>query len=119
MNNTAAVWRKSSYSGTNGGECVEVAFENDRALIRDSKFLRDPANNPAAQPLITMNVKLWPAFLSLALGGTTVAAGVPIIQREAESGEVRLRSATGVCLTYTAAEWAAFISGARDGEFAA
>ncbi|SED96062.1 protein of unknown function [Streptomyces sp. 3213] len=30
-------WRKSSYSGTNGGECVEVADRTPHIAIRDSK----------------------------------------------------------------------------------
>ena len=29
-------WRKSSYSGGNGGQCVEVAT-SDRVFVRDSK----------------------------------------------------------------------------------
>ena len=29
-------WRKSSYSD-NGGECVEVAGDGDRVLVRDTK----------------------------------------------------------------------------------
>jgi hypothetical protein len=31
------VWRKSSYSGGGGGECVEVAFPVGRIAFRDSK----------------------------------------------------------------------------------
>ena len=34
---TADSWRKSSYSGANGGECVEVATTADTVLVRDSK----------------------------------------------------------------------------------
>jgi uncharacterized protein DUF397 len=34
--NTALSWRKSSYSGTNGGQCVEVAAPG-HVLVRDSK----------------------------------------------------------------------------------
>jgi hypothetical protein len=30
-----SVWRKSSYSGDNGGECVEVATAS-RVLVRDT-----------------------------------------------------------------------------------
>ena len=30
-------WRKSSYSGNNGGDCVEVGSEPDVVGIRDSK----------------------------------------------------------------------------------
>ena len=29
-------WRKSTYSGGNGGQCVEVAAD-DRVFVRDSK----------------------------------------------------------------------------------
>ena len=37
MDGTSALtWRKSSYSGTNGGQCVEVAA-SDRVLVRDSR----------------------------------------------------------------------------------
>jgi hypothetical protein len=31
------VWRKSSYSGGSGGECVEVARVGAARLVRDSK----------------------------------------------------------------------------------
>ncbi len=30
-------WRKSTYSGGNGGQCVEVAASG-RVLVRDSKY---------------------------------------------------------------------------------
>jgi Domain of unknown function (DUF397) len=58
---SSAVWRKSTFSGTNG--CVEVAFVQGQVAVRDSK---DP---------------------------------------------------TGRVLVFTAHEWAAFLSGARAGEF--
>jgi Domain of unknown function (DUF397) len=35
MDVTSAPWRKSSYSGGNGGECVEVATA-DRVMVRDT-----------------------------------------------------------------------------------
>lgn len=31
-----AAWRKSSYSGTNGGSCVETADQAGQVLIRDT-----------------------------------------------------------------------------------
>jgi len=38
MDITDAAWRTSSYSGSNGGECVEVAAHHaDRVLVRDTK----------------------------------------------------------------------------------
>ena len=33
----AVTWRKSTYSGANGGNCVEVGQAADRVLVRDSK----------------------------------------------------------------------------------
>jgi hypothetical protein len=30
-------WRKSSFSGSNGGDCVEAASRDDAVLVRDSK----------------------------------------------------------------------------------
>ncbi len=43
MDLTSARWRKSSYSGTNGGNCVEVAQNLPRAVaVRDSKDPNGP-----------------------------------------------------------------------------
>ncbi|MEU8466127.1 DUF397 domain-containing protein [Streptomyces sp. NPDC029003] len=36
---TGAQWRKSSYSGTTGGDCVEVAARPHLVAVRDSKNL--------------------------------------------------------------------------------
>ena len=48
MDLTSATWRKSSYSGGNGGNCVEVAvLAGGRRAVRDSK---DPAGGPDLQP---------------------------------------------------------------------
>lgn len=37
MQPSEAVWRKSSYSGANGGECVEVGNPPGLIAVRDSK----------------------------------------------------------------------------------
>ena len=39
-----AIWRKSSYSGGNGGNCVEVGAQpqSGRVLVRDTKNRRGP-----------------------------------------------------------------------------
>ncbi|MEU2676770.1 DUF397 domain-containing protein [Streptomyces sp. NPDC007107] len=51
-----AAWRKSSYSGTNGGECVEVADGCAASVpVRDSK-------NPAG-PVLTVGTAAWQAFV--------------------------------------------------------
>ncbi|MBT2510968.1 DUF397 domain-containing protein [Streptomyces sp. ISL-98] len=39
----AAAWRKSSYSGSTGGDCVEVAAQPCRIAVRDSKNPDGPA----------------------------------------------------------------------------
>ena len=35
-------WRKSMYSSGNGGECVEVAGQANRVLVRDTKDRSGP-----------------------------------------------------------------------------
>lgn len=35
-------WRKSSYSGGEGGECIEIAFGPKEVHIRDSKDRQGP-----------------------------------------------------------------------------
>ncbi|MFJ7154546.1 DUF397 domain-containing protein [Streptomyces sp. NPDC101118] len=52
----AAAWRKSSYSGTTGGECVEVAAHSELVAIRDSK-------NPEG-PAFTVGTTAFAAFVS-------------------------------------------------------
>jgi hypothetical protein len=53
MDLTRATWRKSSYSGNNGGNCVEVAAARTIA-IRDSK---DPHG-----PVLAFAPKDWQRF---------------------------------------------------------
>jgi hypothetical protein len=51
----AEVWRKSSYSGSNGGDCVEVAATLPAAVaVRDSK---DPDG-----PKLIFTPAAWAAF---------------------------------------------------------
>jgi hypothetical protein len=55
MDLTGARWRKSSYSGTNGGDCVEVAAALPAAVaVRDSK---DPDG-----PKLIFTPEAWAAF---------------------------------------------------------
>ncbi|QIS08822.1 DUF397 domain-containing protein [Nocardia arthritidis] len=81
-------WFKSSRSN-DGPNCVEVKFEGDSVLIRDSKYLRDPANEPSAQPVITVPVRAWDRFLGIATGLAVVSDEVPTIDRH-ESGQVSI-----------------------------
>jgi Domain of unknown function (DUF397) len=52
---TGAVWRKSSYSSGNGGQCVQVATNlPGMVAVRDSK---DPAG-----PALALTRQQWAAF---------------------------------------------------------
>ncbi|WP_030161709.1 DUF397 domain-containing protein [Streptomyces sp. NRRL S-244] len=51
-----AAWRKASYSGSNGGECVEVAAQPCLVAVRDSK-------NPEG-PALTVAPAAFAAFVS-------------------------------------------------------
>ncbi|MCX5390387.1 DUF397 domain-containing protein [Streptomyces sp. NBC_00094] len=61
QNLAGARWRKSSYSGDNGGDCIEVADLTAHIAVRDSKNPEGPAfrATPAA----------FAAFVSAAAGG--------------------------------------------------
>ncbi|MFI9213110.1 DUF397 domain-containing protein [Streptomyces sp. NPDC053253] len=48
-------WFKSSYSGGQGGDCVEVASCADSVHVRDSKDL--------AVPSLSVSPSAWAAFL--------------------------------------------------------
>ncbi|WP_431981157.1 DUF397 domain-containing protein [Streptomyces qinglanensis] len=67
---SAQGWRKSSYSGNNGGNCLEVAVEHPgHALpVRDSK-------NPTG-PTLRIPSPAWQAFVAEVRGGG-LGAGRP------------------------------------------
>jgi uncharacterized protein DUF397 len=54
MDMNSAIWRKSSYSGNNGGACVEAAAVLDAVLVRDSK--------DQDGPVLTFGRGAWEAF---------------------------------------------------------
>lgn len=56
-----AQWRKSSYSGSNGGACVEVAVWTHGMAVRDSK---DPAG-----PKLIFPADEWLAFTDAVKAG--------------------------------------------------
>jgi hypothetical protein len=53
MDVISAIWRKSSYSGNNGGACVEVAT-TDRVLVRDTRDREGP--------VLAFGRQAWEAF---------------------------------------------------------
>ncbi|MGW8630736.1 DUF397 domain-containing protein [Streptomyces sp. NPDC055793] len=59
MSSTALRWFKSSYSGDEGGNCVEVATGPTTVHIRDSKTPPDDTT-----PHITVAPSAWSAFLA-------------------------------------------------------
>ncbi|MFE4335107.1 DUF397 domain-containing protein [Streptomyces sp. NPDC056831] len=54
---STAHWRRSSYSNSNGGECVEISDDFPGVVpVRDSK-------NPAG-PALVVQAAAWGAFVS-------------------------------------------------------
>ncbi|WP_443032667.1 DUF397 domain-containing protein [Streptomyces sp. DH41] len=51
-------WSKSSYSGAEGGDCVEVAASQGSVHVRDSKRFTGPA--------LTVTSAAWAAFTGFA-----------------------------------------------------
>ncbi len=56
MDVTPVAWRKSSYSGSNGGACVEVAAVGPAVAVRDSKHPDGPA--------LAFAAGTWQAFIA-------------------------------------------------------
>ncbi|SCF57315.1 DUF397 domain-containing protein [Streptomyces sp. Ncost-T10-10d] len=54
-------WFKSSYSGSGGGDCVEVAAGPGAVYVRDSKVA-------GGRPMLRVGRGEWAAFVTLARG---------------------------------------------------
>jgi len=54
MDVTSAAWRKSSYSGDNGGTCIEVGTTGPAIAVRDS--------NDQAGPQLAFPAATWKTF---------------------------------------------------------
>lgn len=48
-------WRKSSYSGANGGQCVEVGTITDTVVVRDTK-------DNGTGPVLAVSPTAWKRF---------------------------------------------------------
>lgn len=59
MNSNESAWRKSSYSGTQGGNCVEVAGHDGMILVRDSKDHWPPEIQAAFAACFTGEEEGW------------------------------------------------------------
>ena len=53
---TAGNWRTASYSGANGGECVEVASTDEAVMVRDTKN--------RAEATLSVPASAWQAFIA-------------------------------------------------------
>jgi hypothetical protein len=60
MSNSEPAWFKSSYSGSSGDNCVEVALRPETVLVRDSKDIQKPA--------LAVSREAWSDFTALAAG---------------------------------------------------
>ena len=110
MSNTGwrAGWRTSTRS-SNGGNCVEVDFTTAGVQMRDSKAR-------GTGPIIGFTPSQWAAFLHESVCALPSANGAVAVTH---SGGTQVRSTTSeVTLHFTSDEWAAFVAGAQDGEFA-
>lgn len=58
MSTTSLNWRKSSYSGGDGGNCVEIAVTEKTVHVRDSK--------DKAGPTLAFSAETWTAFVNYA-----------------------------------------------------
>lgn len=53
-------WFKSTYSGSEGDNCIEVALRPDTVLVRDSK--------ETARRALSVSREAWSVFATLAAG---------------------------------------------------
>ena len=84
----AATWRKSSYSNQDGGNCVEVA-DGFPALVpvRDSKAPHGPA--------LLFEASAWASFVTAVKDGQLPASDVPPVARDGPQTGPRRSPATG------------------------
>ncbi|WP_052867146.1 DUF397 domain-containing protein [Streptomyces niger] len=107
---SAAVWRKSSYSNAQGGECVEVADGFPGIVpVRDSKR--------SGGPVLVFGAEAWRSFISAAVwhkssysnsqGGdcVEVADGFPGLVPVRDS-----KRPEGPVLVFGATAWQAFVA---------
>ncbi|MFI9009270.1 DUF397 domain-containing protein [Actinosynnema sp. NPDC053489] len=106
---TARGWFKSSFS-TASGDCVEVRFDGDSVLVRDTK-------DRGSGPVITVDAPRWDDFLRRLQAGSPDADGALAVLPAPRGGVVLRASHDGTSLRYTRGEWEMFLRGVRAGEF--
>ncbi len=109
-------WFTSSF--TNGSQaCVEVRFHDDLVSIRDSKYRRDPAHDPHREPVITVTAGQWTAFLDEFTGHATRGANGALIVEDGPDGTLLRAADQDTTLSFTHAEWQAYLAGVHAHEF--
>ncbi|WP_230329145.1 DUF397 domain-containing protein [Nocardia aurantiaca] len=106
-------WRKSSYSGSNGGQCVEVAFSPAWVHIRDSKY----SGSADRRPTISVPSDSWTRVLEAVLAQEVVDIGAACGIDLHPDGGATVSGRDGTELVFTAGEWDAFAKGVAGGEF--
>ncbi|MFD8913439.1 DUF397 domain-containing protein [Streptomyces sp. NPDC059575] len=103
---STTVWFKSSHSGTEGGQCVEVAHGTTAVRIRDSKT--------ATGPVLTVSPSTWTEFISLAWAKSSYsgAEGGDCVEVARGKTVVHVRdskAATRPALTLSLSAWTEFV----------
>ncbi|MEU6262265.1 DUF397 domain-containing protein [Saccharopolyspora shandongensis] len=92
--------------------CVEIRFADGLVQVRDSK-------DRGEGPVIDVPGREWPTVLAevagLVGGGTNRA--IRIVLHADGGADFQPLPARSLALSYTAAEWDAFVAGVRAGEF--
>ena len=66
MSSNELTWFKSSYSGSQGDDCVEVAFASPHFAAPRGVHVRD--SKDAMSPELALSPTAWTAFVSYAAG---------------------------------------------------
>jgi len=67
MDDTDQTWRTSSYSGSNGGACIEVATRPDGVAVRDTK--------DRTGPVLRFSSASWRSFARQVKAARTTCVG--------------------------------------------
>lgn len=104
-------WFKSSFSASNSS-CVEVQFNRENVLIRDTK-------DQGEGPTISVTADQWQKFLDeLTCDSEKICPNGAMRINRSNSGAVLLESIeSGIVLHFTDIEWAMFLAGVREDEF--
>ncbi|QIZ38416.1 DUF397 domain-containing protein [Saccharopolyspora sp. ASAGF58] len=104
-------WFKSSFSNPSQA-CVEVRFSDRAVYVRDSKDCGEG-------PVISVSGNAWSTLLAEVAGRLPVGTSgtIRIVHRTDGGADLQSLPARSLTLSYTAAEWDAFVAGVRAGEF--